>query len=256
MVTDDPAALEHYLRKSDPSGDTQALPIRVRIAKRLLPHAVRTPIRKVGTRAQLPFALRRARRRSASTDPLRLNLGCGFAPLPGWINVDLAGASADFAWDLGLGLPFADNTVEAVVHEHLLEHLPLDAGMALHRESLRVLKPNGVLRVAVPDAGALLGSYAGSGDARWVNSHPTPMLAVNAMFYGWGHRFMYDADLLIRLLRLAGFRGVERRQFGESRITPCPDTNARRAESLYVEAVPSDRTAPPVGLALRRTPDG
>lgn len=190
---------------------------------------MRTPVRKIGTRAQLPLALRRARRWSESTEPLRLNLGCGFAPLPGWINVDLVGASADFAWDLKLGLPFADNSIEAIAHEHLLEHLPVSAGMGLHQECLRVLKPGGVLRVAVPDAGAVLRSYGGSGD----------MLAVNAMFYGWGHRMMYDADLLIRLLRRAGFPVAEHRQFGDSRIVPCPDSDARRTESLYVEAVRS-----------------
>jgi predicted SAM-dependent methyltransferase len=109
-------------------------------------------------------------------------------------------------------------------------------GVGLHRECLRVLRPGGVLACGGPDAGAMLRSFSGIGNDKWVASHPTLVLAVNAMFYSWGHHTMFDADLLVRLLRLVGFAVVEQREFGRSRIVLCP-RDARRSESLYVEAI-------------------
>jgi predicted SAM-dependent methyltransferase len=52
------------------------------------------------------------------------------------------------------GLPFNDSTVEAIYSEHCFEHLDYESE-AKHflRECLRCLKPQGVLRIVVPDAG-------------------------------------------------------------------------------------------------------
>jgi predicted SAM-dependent methyltransferase len=168
---------------------------------------------------------------------LRLHLGSGFLPKEGWIDVDLAGAPANLVWNLKHGIPFADGTVDAVFHEHLLEHLDLRAGFDLSRECHRVLKPGGVLRVAVPNAGVCLRSYAGTDDPDWARSQPTPMLAVQALFYEHGHRAMYDEQLLVEVLVAAGFDDVAPREFGDSRISPCPDTEVRRDGTLYVEGI-------------------
>jgi hypothetical protein len=37
--------------------------------------------------------------------------------------------------------------------------------------------------------------------------------------------------------RVAGFEVIEQRDFGASRLSPCPDSEHRRPETLYVEAV-------------------
>ena len=65
--------------------------------------------------------LKRARQ-LAKLRPLRLNLGSGFRPRSGWINVDL-GDGSDLALDLRERLPFDDNSVEAIYTEHFFEHL-------------------------------------------------------------------------------------------------------------------------------------
>jgi predicted SAM-dependent methyltransferase len=168
---------------------------------------------------------------------LRLHLGSGFLPKEGWIDIDLAGAPANLVWNLKHGIPFADGTVDAVFHEHLLEHLDLRDGFDLCRECHRALKPGGVLRVAVPNAGICLRSYAGTDDPDWARSQPTPMLAVQALFYEHGHRAMYDEQLLVEVLTAAGFDEVAAREFGDSRLSPCPDTEVRREGTLYVEGV-------------------
>ena len=77
-------------------------------------------------------------------------MGSGGERKAGWVNVDLLGDPVDVAWNLASPLPFAPESVDAVFHEHLLEHLPLQVGAALMQECYRVLKPGGILRVGVP----------------------------------------------------------------------------------------------------------
>ena len=175
---------------------------------------------------------------------LRLHLGSGFLPKEGWVDIDLAGVRVDLIWNLKNGIPFEDDTVDAVFHEHLLEHLSLRDGFQLTRECHRALKPGGVLRVAVPNAGDCLRSYAGVDDPDWARSRPTPMLSVQALFYEHGHRAMYDQQLLVAVLTAAGFEEVAGHAFGDSRLSPCPDSDARRDGTLYVEGVkPPTRSA-------------
>ena len=47
-----------------------------------------------------------------------------------------------------------DNSVDEVLSEHVLEHLPLAAWPDVLYEVHRVLKPGGILRLALPDYGA------------------------------------------------------------------------------------------------------
>ena len=65
--------------------------------------------------------LKRARE-FAQVRPLRLNLGSGFRPRRGWVNVDLSDG-ADLSLDLRERLPFGDGTVDAIYTEHFFEHL-------------------------------------------------------------------------------------------------------------------------------------
>lgn len=63
------------------------------------------------------------------------------------------------------------------------------------------------------------------------------MALINELFYGSGHRFIYDFEVLSGLLKEAGFREVQKRSFGagsDERLLI--DSPGRRSESLYVEA--------------------
>lgn len=53
--------------------------------------------------------------------------------------------------DLSKGIPFSDESVDAVYHSHLLEHLDCEIAASFLLEIKRVLKPNGVHRIVVPD---------------------------------------------------------------------------------------------------------
>lgn len=208
-------------------------PVRGGSLLRRVPRWVPGLVRVTATRLVRPRSKRRAAV-AQRLSPLRLHIGCGWLYKEDWVNIDLSMTRADFAWDLRTGIPFETGSVDAVFHEHLLEHLPLVDGYALTRECFRVLKPGGILRIGVPDAGDVLGSYAGTNDSGWTSEWPTGMLAVLALFYGHDHRAMYDAETLILMCRAAGFASAERRGHGEGWLQPSPDTPEREG-SLYVE---------------------
>ncbi len=81
-----------------------------------------------------------------------LNVGCGRHFHADWQNVDVVSFDpAVKQHDLRQGLPGLNDEIEMVYHSHVLEHLPEEQGKRLLAECYRVLKPGGVLRVAVPD---------------------------------------------------------------------------------------------------------
>ncbi len=89
-----------------------------------------------------------------------LNLGCGRIFNPDWINVDFESSGPDvLPYDLRLGLPFPDESMELVYHSHVLEHFSKRRGEFLLRECLRVLRPGGLLRLAVPDLENITRAY-------------------------------------------------------------------------------------------------
>jgi predicted SAM-dependent methyltransferase len=57
-----------------------------------------------------------------------------------------------FQYQAGDRLEFEDNTFDFIFSEHFLEHLFLDEAIELLKECYRILKPNGVVRIVVPDA--------------------------------------------------------------------------------------------------------
>lgn len=90
-----------------------------------------------------------------SVDPARpslLNIGCGGHFHPNWLNVDMAPLTPGvLPWNVLEPLPFAEGTFDVVYHSHVLEHLPKEKAPVFLQECYRLLKPGGVLRVAIPD---------------------------------------------------------------------------------------------------------
>ena len=83
---------------------------------------------------------------------LRLNLGSGMTPIPGFVNVDALedAPDVDVIADISERLPFDDGAAELVYASHLLEHFPTDRVPELLAEWRRVLAPGGVLLIASP----------------------------------------------------------------------------------------------------------
>jgi len=182
-----------------------------------------------------------------------LHLGCGLEAPTDWLNIDASYQSvfarhpvlkrtlvalgvyprsqAEIAWpknvmrlDLRRELPFASDRFEAIYSSHTFEHLYHDEAVALAAECYRVLKPNGICRIVVPDLEAAVRRYC----ARKEDTTKTEMPAAGdtlmdelllhprmrrrgllAAYHRWmdvhQHKWMYDGASLAALLTSVGF---------------------------------------------------
>lgn len=90
-----------------------------------------------------------------SAAPVRLHLGCGKNILPGYINVDKVDfPGISYKWDICMGIPLDDNSVDYVASQDLLEHIPPENKVFVINEIWRVLKPGGIMEHNVPNAGS------------------------------------------------------------------------------------------------------
>ncbi len=128
---------------------------------------------------------------------LRVNIGCGATPTPGWTNFDnsltvrlsrvpgvlsalarlgMADSSqrhfAEVVESSGIRwanavhrIPLDNDVVRALYSSHMVEHLDEIKVRSFLQEARRVLAPGGILRLAVPDLAALTEKYRASGDA-------------------------------------------------------------------------------------------
>jgi predicted SAM-dependent methyltransferase len=140
-------------------------------------------------------------------EPLRLNIGGGSANIPGFLNIDKA-----TGWD---ALPlrrshergpssFADNSVDEIVASHVLEHFGhQDAELAL-REWVRVLKPGGRIRIAVPDFAKCAQAYL-DGKALPIASF---VMGGQTDEYDF-HKTLFDEERLTHLMKDAGLGHIE-----------------------------------------------
>jgi len=138
-------------------------------------------------------------------DTLRLNLGCGSHKLQDWGNYDTE-------VDLREPLPWLDNSVDFVLLEHVLEHLTTPKGVQLLRQVHRMLKPGGVVRIAIPDFDVVLGlgpedmlRYLEFLRSAGQQVH-TADDALNLLLTGWEHQSAWSARLLTSTLQANGFQ--------------------------------------------------
>ena len=171
--------------------------------------------------------------------PIRIELGPGMiAPPPGWLTVDLT-PSATFYCDLRAALPFPSQSVDEIYSSHVLEHFTLPQLKALIAECRRVLTPGGVFNAAVPNGGMFIRAYCDAELRKtligWVGTSAdcqlgTPLDVVNHMAHlGGEHRYVFDEENVVALLKMAGLVDVRLRDFDPHR-----DVHERRHESIYV----------------------
>jgi SAM-dependent methyltransferase len=166
--------------------------------------------------------------------------------------------------DLSKGLPFADESVDVVYHSHLLEHLDREVAPRFLIEIRRVLKPNGILRIVVPDFEDAAHKYLDhialcECDSAEADRHDTFIAAMieqitrrecahtrlqpplrrflenkllgDARRRGEAHQWMYDRFNLSALLTQLGYRNPEVRQFNTSRIASWNEYGLDRNET-------------------------
>jgi predicted SAM-dependent methyltransferase len=145
---------------------------------------------------------------SMRADIRKLHLGCGPKRIPGWFHVDALdfphidrrGSVEDLSF-------IADGTVELIYASHVLEHFGRQTYMDVLREWRRVLRPGGVLRLAVPDFAAAARLYL-------TGTLPLGIEYVRGLVSGGQrdeydfHGMIFDEADLTRALKEAGFGAV------------------------------------------------
>lgn len=90
---------------------------------------------------------------------MKLHLGCGWRDFgPDWIHID-GGDYPHLKYNDITKLTFDSESVDLIYSSHVLEYFDRQEVMDVLHEWRRVLKPGGVLRIAVPDFEAMSNLY-------------------------------------------------------------------------------------------------
>lgn len=133
----------------------------------------------------------------ATAEPKRLNLGAGRLPVPGFTDVDRKNGAEVYP------LPYEDNSIAAIRASHILEHFPHEKVLDVVREWVRVLKPGGVIRIAVPDF-------------KWIAEKYLAGENIDVQGYVMGghvdandhHGVIFDAETLTDVMEQVGLRDI------------------------------------------------
>lgn len=173
-----------------------------------------------------------------------MNWGCDTDPKPGWLNSDIKdGPGIDLSADILDGLPLEDGAMDYIVSIHALPELPYPSLLPALQELRRVLREDGVLRLALPDLERAVRAYL-AGDAGYFLIPDDDVrslggkLAVQLTWYGYS-RSLFTFDFVEELLFAAGYRRVVQCAFREtaSSFSEIVELDNREGESLFVEAV-------------------
>lgn len=157
----------------------------------------------------------------------------------GWFTIDLV-YNSDLCWDLRKGIPFPDESVSKIYSSHFLEHLSFKEGQFFLEECLRVLIPSGIFSICVPNAKIYIESYLMEkklDPTSFLGHEPayyntTGIDYVNYIAYMDGeHKYMFDENNLIHILKSKGFKSVRLRKFD-----PKLDNKDSFFQSIYATA--------------------
>jgi SAM-dependent methyltransferase len=130
--------------------------------------------------------------------------------------------------DIVKGLPFPPNTVNGVYASHVLEHLGLHDFRIALRNTHKILRPNGIFRLVVPDLKLHAENYARSEDplaavmfmkntSLGINKKPRTLFSFLKFWLGnSSHLSMWDFNSLKHELLTAGFSNIRRCLCGDS----------------------------------------
>ena len=124
--------------------------------------------------------------------PLRVIIGAGTQTYPGWIPTQRE--QLDLLIHSDWVNSFKDRAVDALLCEHVWEHLTLDQAATAAANCYEFLRPGGYLRCAVPDGNYPDEEYQRFARGEVPKDHPAS-----------DHKVVYDYHLFTRIFETAGF---------------------------------------------------
>jgi predicted SAM-dependent methyltransferase/glycosyltransferase involved in cell wall biosynthesis len=195
----------------------------------------------------------------------RFHLGCGANFLRGWLNINYwphleqgrlyanpnqTEGTFLLNHDLQFGIPAANDSLDAIYHTHLLEHLTYIEGLEFLQRCHGALKIGGVHRVVVRDLEAFSRAYLSEDDfllekykTHVLKDRPeiyqTSASIFMGMLHNHGHKCGYDWQTLEWALKRSGFKHIRRTLFQESDLPDITEIEIysplRALESICVE---------------------
>lgn len=196
---------------------------------------------------------------------IRINIGCGRTPTPGWENFDNSlsikisklpflffclkkigllnnSQIENIEWNKSnhikfadaTKIPFGDDSVDVIYSSHMFEHLSPDEARAFLLESKRVLKKGGILRIAIPDLRKHIERYIENGDAdefmrnTYISAENLTSVKskLRLLIVGFRHhQWMYDGKSLSKITREMGFKETFVLDAGDTKIDNYRDLN-------------------------------
>lgn len=83
--------------------------------------------------------------------PLKIDIGCGKSKEEGWDGIDALPFGQKYQIDVRKGLPFKDETVDAVRSNHFVEHLTGAERVPFFNELYRVMKVGAIATIITPN---------------------------------------------------------------------------------------------------------
>jgi predicted SAM-dependent methyltransferase len=138
---------------------------------------------------------------------VKLHLGCGWRNFgKEWVHID-GGVYDHLVSDSITKLDYEDNSVDLIYASHVIAYFNREEIVDVFNEWFRVLKPNGVLRIATPDIESIMGLYM---DGKNLSSFLGPIfgkmsMGTNTIY----HKTAYDFTELRNVLTYCGFKGID-----------------------------------------------
>ena len=222
----------------------EVFPIQVRKTTRL-----EWPMTKLRWRSRLSPVQKGRMAVSKNLRKAKLHLVCGLRLIPQWTNIDCYAVEViAFECDFRAPLHLADEAVQVICTEQVLEHLEEENAWALLRECHRVMASGALIRLGVPVLEIFIradvSEYAELfRHACGIGSPSPPLDAPAAPIDQMArmrrhHQFAWDFETMKGAFHVAGFTQVVKGRAGSSQHEGlCLDDPEYAFETLYVEAV-------------------
>jgi predicted SAM-dependent methyltransferase len=173
-----------------------------------------------------------------SAPPAKVQVGCGpHALLEGWCNTDIRGFDGvDLVMDATEPWPFADLT--HVFGEHFIEHLEIDKAIDFLVHAGNSLAPGGRIRLSTPNLAWVMQTHVTFGADVDDERRLEDTIKLNRGFYGWGHRFLWTAEMLTGIMASVGYEEVTLEEYGRS-ADPQLDGLERHGNYSVSDGLPS-----------------